>query len=214
MKKLLNNIRSPIDISTARKIGYSVLILLMSVILGIVSKALDETPSNMQPIFFQYLDLRNFFSRMGVWLFCGICISIFSSSPLRASLNTFLFLAGMVGSYYVYTIFIAGFYPKSYMMIWIVMTILSPFLAFVCWYSKGTHILSLGISALIIMFMARQAFSFGFWYFDIRYILELFLFVGTIGVLFKTPKQIISVTVSGIFLFILTSQLNLFFGML
>lgn len=183
MQKLWNSIRNPIEISTAKKIGCSVLALLMGLILGIVSKTLDETPSNLQPLLFQYFDLRNFFSRMGIWLFCGICISIFSSSPLRAAVNTFLFFAGMVGSYYVYTIFIAGFYPKSYMMIWVGMTILSPFFAFVCWYAKGVHILSLGISAVIIMFMARQSFSFGFWYFDVRSILELFLFAGTIGML-------------------------------
>jgi hypothetical protein len=214
MKQYLNSIRQPAVVTTTQKVAYSVVILLVGIALGIVSKALDETSSNLLPVFLEMLDLRNFFSRMGVWLFCGLCISIFSSSPLRAALNSFLFFMGMVGSYYVYTIVFAGFYPKSYMMIWIAMTILSPFISAICWYARGTHIISLCISAVLLMFMARQAFAFGFWYFDIRYTLELFLWGATIGVLYRTPKQIIVVTGTGMLLFFLTSPSNLFFGML
>lgn len=117
MKQYLNSIRQPAVVTTTQKVAYSVIILLVGIALGFVSKALDETSSNLLPAFLEMLDLRNFFSRMGGWLFCGLCISIFSSSPLRAALNSFLFFMGMVGSYYVYTIVFAGFYPKSYMMI-------------------------------------------------------------------------------------------------
>ncbi len=214
MKKYLNEIRQPAIVSTTKKVVYSVTILLAGIALGIISKTLDETPSNLLPAFLEALDLRNFFSRMGGWLFCGLCISIFSASTLRAALNSLLFFTGMVGSYYVYTIVFAGFYPKSYMMIWIAMTILSPFISAICWYAKGTHIVSLCISAILLMFMARQAFDFGFWYFDIRHVLELLLWGATIGVLYKNPKQIIVVTGGGMLLFILASPLNLFFGML
>lgn len=214
MKQYLNSIRQPSAVTTTQKVAYSVIILLVGIALGIVSKALDETSSNLLPAFLEMIDLRNFFSRMGVWLFCGICISICSSSPLRAALNSFLFFMGMVGSYYVYTIVFAGFYPKSYMVIWIAMTVLSPFISAICWYARGTHIVSLCISAILLMFMARQAFAFGFWYFDIRYTLELFLWGATIGVLYRTPMQITVVTGTGMLLFFFTSPLNLFFGML
>lgn len=214
MKQYLNSIRQPAVVTTTQKVAYSVIILLVGIALGFVSKALDETSSNLLPAFLEMLDLRNFFSRMRVWLFCGLCISIFSSSPLRAALNSFLCFMGMVGSYYVYTIVFAGFYPKSYMMIWIAMTVLSPFISAICWYARGTHIVSLCISAVLLMFMTRQAFAFGFWYFDIRYTLELFLWGATIGVLYRTPKQIIVVTGTGMLLFFFTSPLNLFFGML
>lgn len=213
MKKYLSNVRKPGTLPTTKKIFDSVLLLFMGILLGIAAKILDETASNVLPPIFQVLDLGNFFSRMGVWLFIGICISVYSYTPLRASLNTFLFLAGMVGSYYIYTIFIAGFFPKSYMILWIAMTIFSPLPAFLCWYAKGTHILSLCISAILLLFMARQAFSFGVWYFNVRYILEMLLFVGTIGVLYKTPKQISIVVVSGIILFLMVSPINLIFGL-
>ncbi|MPM78690.1 IS1595 family transposase ISPana1 [bioreactor metagenome] len=147
---------------------------------------------------------------MGVWMFIGVCISVYSKTPLRAALNSFMFFIGMVGSYYIYTIKIAGFFPKSYMMIWIAMTVLSLFLGAVCWYAKGTHVVSVCISAVVFMMFARQAFYFGFWYFDISYIPELILWAATIMVLYKSPKQITCVLVIGTALFFIMSQINLF----
>lgn len=38
---------------------------------------------------------------------------------LLAGINVFLFFTGMLTSYYAYTRFIAGFFPKSYIMIWL-----------------------------------------------------------------------------------------------
>ena len=214
MKAYLNKIRRPESISSSRKFLYSFTIFAAGIILGVISKALDETVSNLLPYFLEVLDLRNFFSRMGVWIFLSLLISVYSKSPVRAAINVFLFLLGMVGSYYLYTVTIAGFFPKSYMMIWVGMTFLSPFMAIICWYAKGKGPVATCISSVIFMFMTRQAFIFGFWYFDIRYILEFLLWVATIFVLYQSPKQALTMIIIGIFLFFLTSQLNLFWGML
>src|SRR5699024_7916071 len=132
-----------------------------------ISKVLDETASNLLPHFLEVLDLRNFFSRMGVWIFLALLISVYSKSPIRAAINVFLFFVGMVGGYYLYTVTIAGFFPKSYMLIWIFMTFVSPFIAYICWYAKGKGITATAISSIIFMFISRQTFAFGFWYFDI-----------------------------------------------
>ena len=214
MKAYLNEIRRPESISLSWKFLYSFIILVVGIILGVISKALDETASNLLPYFLEVLDLRNFFSRMGVWIFLSLLISVYSKSPVRAAINVFLFLLGMVGSYYLYTVTIAGFFPKSYMMIWVGMTFLSPFMAIICWYAKGKGPVATCISSVMFMFMARQAFIFGFWYFDIRYILEFLLWVATIFVLYQSPKQTLKMIIIGMFLFFLTSQLNLFWGML
>lgn len=214
MKAYLNEIRRPESISLSRQFLYSFIILVVGIILGVISKALDETASNLLPYFLEVLDLRNFFSRMGVWIFLSLLISVYSKSPVRAAINVFLFLLGMVGSYYLYTVTIAGFFPKSYMMIWVGMTFLSPFMAIICWYAKGKGPVATCISSVIFMFMTRQAFIFGFWYFDIRYILEFLLWVATIFVLYQSPKQALKMIIIGMFLFFLTSQLNLFWGML
>lgn len=214
MKDFLNGIRKPINISLSRKVLYSTLIFIAGAILGVISKVLDTTPSNSLPYFLEVLDLRNFFSRMGVWVFLAVVISVYSKSPVRSAINIFLFLVGMVSSYYLYTVLVAGFFPKSYMMIWIIMTCISPFLAFVCWYAKGKGIIAISISSIILMFISRQAFAFGYWYFDIIYGLELLLWVGMICVLYQSPKQITKVIIIGLLLYFLTAQISLFWGML
>jgi len=214
MKEFLNEIRRPIKISLSRKILNSTLIFIAGVILGVISKVLDETPSNLLPYFIEVLDLRNFFSRMGVWIFLAVLISVYSKSPVRSAINVFLFFVGMVGSYYLYTVMIAGFFPKSYMMLWIIMTVISPFMAFISWYAKGKGIIVISISSIIFMFISRQTFTFGFWYFDIKYILEFLFWIATIFVLYQSPKQIIKVVPIGLLLYFLTTQTNLFWGML
>ncbi len=214
MLESLNKIRKPVYVFGFKKIIYPLIILACGIVLGVVSKALDETASNLLPSFIEQLDLRNFFSRIGIWMFTGVCISLYSKTPLRSAINILLFFVGMVGSYYIYTIYVAGFFPKSYMMIWIAMTLLSPFVGMVCWYAKGSSIVSIFISSIIFMMMTRQAFHFGFWYFDISCVLELILWVATIIILFENPKQIAKVIGLGALLFFLTSQLNLFWGML
>lgn len=211
MKDFLNEIRRPQNISLQKKILYSASIFVIGIILGVISKFLDSTASNLLPYFLEVLDLRNFLSRIGVWLFLGVLISVYSKSPIRAAVNVFLFFAGMVGSYYLYTIMISGFFPKSYMMFWIIMTIISPILAFICWYAKGKGIFAISISSIILMFISRQAFAFGFWYFDIRYILELLIWIATILVLYQSPKQTIRTVALGLFFYFLTAQINLYF---
>lgn len=203
MKDFLNNIREAEKISLSKKVLYTTFIFLIGIILGILSKILDTTASNELPYFLEILDLRNFLSRLGVWLFLGVVISVYSKSPIRSAINVFLFFVGMVSSYYFYTITVAGFFPKSYMMIWVTLTIISPIFAFICWYSKGKGAIAIIISSLIIMGITSQAFVFGFWYFDIINILEFLIWITTIIVLYQTPKQIIEVVAIGMILFFL-----------
>lgn len=151
---------------------------------------------------------------MGVWIFLAVLISVYSKSAVRAAVNVFVFFVGMVGSYYLYTVMIAVFFPKSYMMIWIMMTVISPLMAFVCWYAKGKGIIAIIISSIILMFISRQAFAFGFWYLDVINILEFLLWIAMIFVLYQSPKQIIKVLVIGFVLMFLTAQTNLFWGIL
>ena len=122
------------------QIAYSILILLLGIALGAMAKWLDGIPFN-DAIWWQYilgiLDLRNVFSEFAIWLLIALAVSVYSRTPLRASLSAFLFFVGMCISYHLYTIVSAGFNPQRYMMIWYGFTLLSPILAFICWYGKG-----------------------------------------------------------------------------
>lgn len=211
MKEILNKIREPEKLTVSKKILYTVLILIAGIILGLISKILDTTASNSLPSFLEMLDLNNFFSRLAIWLFFGVVISIYSKSPFRAAINVFLFFVGMVASYYIYTVKVAGFFPKSYMMIWVVLTILSPIFAFVCWYAKGKGNIAIVISSIIFTVITSQAFVFGFWYLDISYMLEFIIWIATILVLYQSPKQIIKVVGLGTVLFFIASN-RLFYG--
>lgn len=214
MINFLNKIRRPIKISLLKKLFYSVSLFIVGVILGIISKVLDTTPSNYLPYFLEILDIGNFFSRMGVWIFLAVVISVYSKSPIRSAINVFLFFGGMVSSYYLYTVLVAGFFPKSYMMIWIIMTWISPLFAFLCWYAKGKGIIAVSISSIIFMFISRQTFGYGVWYFYIKYNLELILWVAMIIVLYQSPKQIIKVVTIGLILRFFTAEINILWGML
>lgn len=206
MKEFLEKIRIPNEnLKLSKKIANTSSILLLGIILGIFSKWLDNLSID-DAIWWQHifgiLDLRNLFSLFGIWIFIATTISVFSKTPLRASLNVFLFFVGMTVSYHLYTIFFSGFNPKNYMMIWYGITIITPILAFICWYAKGNGKISIIISGIILAIMMLSSFSIGMLYFDLRSIIDTLLFVGTILVLYVNPKNsIYSLIISLILVF-------------
>lgn len=183
-EEILNDIRVAENaIPLNKQVINTVLILLLGIALGTFSKFLDCTPVNELPFIFEYLDITNFLGRFAIWVTIALCVSIYSNSSLRAAINVFVFFAGMVTSYYLYSKYVAGFFPRSYAMIWIAFTMISPILAFICWYAKGKSNLALILSAMILAILFNMTFVYGILYFDIRSILELMTFVCAIVVL-------------------------------
>lgn len=184
MRSFLNTVRcNEKEVSFRRQVLDTVAVLFMGIALGAFSKFLDNTAVNELPFSFEYLDVRNFFGRFAVWILLGICISVYSSSSIRASINVFAFFAGMITSYYMFSYYVAGFYPKSYALIWIGFTIFSPFLAFICWYAKGKSKISLTLSAIMMAVLFHTTFVYGWAYLEPRSLLELICFVCGVVVL-------------------------------
>lgn len=177
MNKFLNKIRSiENEIPITRKIINTILILCFGIVLGTFAKFLDTTASNTLPFIFEYLDISNFLGRFAIWLLIALYIAIYSHSSIRASLNVLVFFIGMVSSYYLYSYFVAGFFPKNYAMIWLGFTAISPLLAFVCWYAKGKSKISFILSVIIIAILFKFTFIYGWIYFDVYSILEVIVF--------------------------------------
>ncbi len=172
----------------------TVLILLFGISLGLFSKWLDTISINNDVLWLniiEKIDLRNVFSRLSIWALFALIISIYSSRATRASINVFSFFIGMLFGYYFYTIYFAGFYPKSYMISWGIITLFTPLLAIFTWYAKGKGPFAIFVSSIIIGFFFSEAFSFGLWYFDIYNISEFLFFIVSIVLLYRGRKQLI-----------------------
>jgi hypothetical protein len=192
MRAFLNCIRKiEKKLSVEKAIVHTIGILIFGIGLGVFSKYLDTVAFNELPRILQYLDIGNFLSESDIWIFIAVCISVYSNSPKRASINVFIFFTGMVTSYYLYSYFIAGFFPRSYAMIWIGFTLFSPALAFVCWYAKGKGAVALVVSSAIIAVLMNLSFVYGMWYFDIRSLLDGLVFLCGIIVLRRKVKETI-----------------------
>ena len=186
----------------SKKVINTFIVLVFGIVLGIFSKCLDNTPLNdsimWKRFLLGYLDLGNVFSMIGIWLLIALCISIYSATPLRASINVFIFFLGMNISYHIYTIIFAGFNPMNYMMIWYFLTLFSPILAFICWYSKGAGIIPVIINTCIIAIMILCCFGIGMWYFDFTSIINTIIFIITLIILYNTPQKSIITLIGGL----------------
>lgn len=218
MNKCLDSIRNvESKIPANRKIINTVLILCLGIALGTFSKFLDFRQAELRGILMSVdraLDFHNFLGRFAIWVLLAVCISVYSNSSVRAGINVFAFFTGMVTSYYLYSNYIAGFFPKSYAIIWFGFTAVSPFLAFVCWYAKGTGRLAFALSVVIEAVLFNMTFVYGWGYLEPRSILECVVFViGCMVLKRNTLKGTVLVGLFGIVLaFLLDVMVPFQFG--
>mgnify|MGYP004582862359 FL=1 len=181
MNKFLNDIRgteNPIPVKN--KIINTTIILFLGIALGTFSKYLDFRQAELPGMIMAIdgaLDIHNFLGRFAIWVLIALCISIYSNSAIRASINVFAFFIGMVASYYLYSNYIAGFFPRSYALIWFGFTVVSPLLAFVCWYARGKSKQALILSAMILAVLFNMCFVYGVGYFSAWSVLEVIVFI-------------------------------------
>ena len=189
----LNEIRTPGPPAGIRTVLFTALAFIGGGALGIFSKWLDELALDSAVwwhVILERLDLNNFFSELAIWLLAALLIAVFSSSAFRAAWNVFAFFAGMCAAYHLYTVLFAGFNPASYMMIWYGITLVSPFLAALCWYAGGTGPAAWILDSGIIAVFALSCFAIGRFYVGWRGILYLAVFAGAVLTLYRSPKQI------------------------
>ena len=208
MNLFLNDIRCAENpISGNRKIIYTIAVFFLGIALGTFSKFLDFRQAQLPGVLMAIdgaLDIHNSLGRFAIWALIALCISVYSNSAIRASVNVFVFFLGMVTSYYLYSNYVAGFFPRSYAMIWFGFTMISPFLAFVCWYAKGKSRPAFMLSVLILAVLFNMTFVYGWGYFEARSVLELIVFIIGLTVLRRdTLKSSVLMGTIGIVLAVL-----------
>ena len=212
-REKLRQIRMPVQSLRKNAVTAALISFAAGVIHGIISKWLDNTALDSTIWWhrlLETLDLRNFFSELAVWLLLAMIIAVYSSSAMQAALNVFVFFSGMCAAYHLYTILFAGFNPLSYMLIWYGITLLSPFLAVLCWYAKGNGAVPVIIDTAIIAVFAFSCFSIGLIYISLRGILYLLVFVAACAVLYRDPKQMLISLAAGLLLAFLISPFWIF----
>ncbi|MBQ6540022.1 MAG: hypothetical protein IJL71_03245 [Oscillospiraceae bacterium] len=193
MRSYLDKIREPDKTGSLKnKILISAGLAILGFFLGILQKWLDGKAINELPFILQRIDIVNFFGRLGIWILLATVISVYSRTPLRASVNTFLFLISMVAGYYLYSHFVSGFLPVRYMMVWVAISFASLFLAYICWYAKGEGIPAVVISAVILGVLFSQAFLITQGFF-VTHFTEVVLWIIGLAVLFRKPKEFAAV---------------------
>ena len=100
MIKFLNDIRKAENpISDNRKNINTIAVLFLGIALGTFSKFMDfrqaELPSVLMAID-GALDVHSFLGRFAIWVLIALCISIYSNSAIRASINVFVFFVGTI----------------------------------------------------------------------------------------------------------------------
>lgn len=156
--------------------------------MGFLSKLLDLTASNDLPALLQQLDVTNFLGRFTIWAFIGACIAIYSASPARAALNVLLFFVGMVGSYYLCSWLVGGFFPAGYAAVCFGIALLSPALAYVCWYAGGRGPVAIALSGIILGAIMAQAILLhqGI---RITHVADALVWAAALFVLRRQPKE-------------------------
>lgn len=94
---------------------------------GAAIKVLDVSTSNA----------ANVFSQLTVWVLVCTAIAVLSESPRHASLNVFLFCAGMLSAYYLAAEALGASYSLAFAMGWLALSLLSPLFARLVWAARA-----------------------------------------------------------------------------
>ena len=151
------------------KILNPIIIFMIGLILGIVSKLFD--------IYTEILG--NLFSEFAVWILFGALISIYSNNKKKAMINVFLFCIGMLITYYLTARITHSVYGWTFIKGWTMFACISPIFAYFTWMAKERGILPIIIRLGIIgvsVFSSIFLFTFDIFDLIINLILIYFLF--------------------------------------
>lgn len=126
--------------SIAVSVRNSLLVLLLGVILGAVSKWADlHSPF-----------LAELTSGIAVWVLLASAAALCSRSPARAGLHVLLLLGGMVAAYYAAAELLGSTWSEKFLFGWGVAAALSPGPGALIWYARRRDLLSWAVRAGVV----------------------------------------------------------------
>jgi hypothetical protein len=125
-------------------------------VLGLTAKLVDVPEiTSVLPIF------DNLFGRFGIWIFSATLLSVFSSTLKHAAVKVFVFFVSMLITYYTYTILFLGFFPRTQIILWSIISLISPICAVVMWHAKENNGIANIIAALPIVALCAEWYITG-----------------------------------------------------
>ncbi|MEW8956696.1 hypothetical protein [Clostridium sp.] len=149
LNEKINNIRTlPEKLNIKHEVIFSSLVLFLGLSLGLIAKTSDSISI-----------IGDIGTEIGIWIFIATLIASYSMHPLSASINVPIFFLGMLCTYYTYTHFVLGFFPRSYFIIWLIITLFfTPIAGFITWFSRGKGIISIVSSSLPIALLLAHGY--------------------------------------------------------
>lgn len=138
---------------------------IIGIALGIIAKLIDVPyVTSKFPVF------DDIMGRFGIWVWVAAIISILSKTALFAAVCSFAFFVGMLSAYYGYTVLFLNFFPKSQIVLWGSIAIVTPFCGVMIWQIHGKHHYTNFISSLPFMIFFTEwyltAFTGRYWTFS------------------------------------------------
>ncbi|HEY4552444.1 MAG TPA: hypothetical protein VIG80_04565, partial [Bacillaceae bacterium] len=149
--KILNNIKNEqsAPLTIHQQIFQVLLSFTAGAVLGFIAKYSDSVPSNgLAGI--TWGAISDITTRLGIWIMLAAIIAIYSRNPIIGAVKVFFFLSGMLLAYYIYSMWLFGFFPTYYFARWGLMALGSPLAAYFVWFSRGNGWFSAFCAALPI----------------------------------------------------------------
>lgn len=135
--------------SASRKMDilYAAGCVLLGLLLGWVAKATDSVSL-----------IGEIGTELGIWVFIATLVAAYSRTPWLAAIHVPLFFLAMLASYYIYGQIMLGFFPMSYFMGWLIVSLLSSVAGFVAWFAKGKGVVGMIACALPVSLLFASGY--------------------------------------------------------
>lgn len=133
--------------------------------------------------------LNELFSRLGIWIFAALLLSIFCKSSAAAMRNAALFFSGRLLGYVLYGLILSGTFSGDFLLLGLLSILIGPVWILLAWYGKGEEFPSLLLASLSTGLLLQQGIGISLAFFSFKHIEELILFALLLIAYRRPAKQ-------------------------